>query len=527
MPEYRNDGASLANIGRIGELAFEMICRQSQFECSSLTPDMTGKDFVVESRLEDAANSDGASIDTRSPPLQVIVQLKSILLKNDTVKLSLSVAERLAKDTRPAVIAIFKVDHKDRPVELYLLHLIDDQLARVLKALRRASAGEKSLNNKNITFKTTHALRASLDPDLFRTMLFDLGGEGMLEYSAKKSHQLRELGFTPNRFNVRFSIPQSRAAIDGLLGLEPVEVHDLVVNERRFGLDFPVATSAKKMVNIIPPTSKGIILFYRGRDNSADYVMLQANYAVVPPAREGEDFGFLAQTPYGDVVLRLDSWAFRKSDDYATDQAHTAHQWTGFFKLASIIGNRDFTMRFENDAGSPPFGYEVSDQSSTTDTSEADEFLELLGCWRPIEKALGHEDEAFALADLRCDQEAVKFIGATMQRVGAFFDIPTDEPHPHDLVEVRSAFIGAIQLLGMWVGVFIPVAISTNSGTQSPINAKQTSKTVIEALEPTDIEKSFEQFAEKYGNLAGIEIALMQEPGDFLSGVANLVRLPR
>ncbi|WP_440410372.1 hypothetical protein [Neorhizobium petrolearium] len=99
-------GDDLDRMGAKGENHLEKLCLDAGLKFSKVQPDKTGKDYIVEFDLEPPGHT---PLDRRPPPLQIVVQVKTILAKNDSAKVSLSVAERLAKDTRPAIILIFKI----------------------------------------------------------------------------------------------------------------------------------------------------------------------------------------------------------------------------------------------------------------------------------------------------------------------------------------------------------------------------------------------------------------------------------
>jgi hypothetical protein len=100
------EGDELDRIGAIGEVHFNALCLKAKLKCSIVFPDKTGKDFVVETSLQPATPE--RSLDKRPAPTQIIAQVKTILAKNSTVRISMSVAERLTKDTRPAIISRFQ-----------------------------------------------------------------------------------------------------------------------------------------------------------------------------------------------------------------------------------------------------------------------------------------------------------------------------------------------------------------------------------------------------------------------------------
>jgi hypothetical protein len=245
------EGEELDRIGDLGEGEFRMLCRRAGLHCSKVEPDRTGKDFIVEFKL---AEPNGiTSIDRRPPPAQIVVQVKTILAKNDTVRLSLSVAERLAKDTRPTVVAILRIDEQDQFVDLHLVHLIDGRLGRVLQALRKASKIKNArLHERTISFKISHGSQVERNAPAVYAAFAGFAAGNMLEYGVEKRRQIEELGFEAYRYNMKFSLPHAPDDIvDGLLGLKRLDIENVVITERRFKIDLPWDTIAKATIGAL------------------------------------------------------------------------------------------------------------------------------------------------------------------------------------------------------------------------------------------------------------------------------------
>ena len=108
------DGNEFDRIGRIGELALELLATSSDLLVSKPMPDKTGKDYLVEFPLEpyDA----GISYDRRPAPTGCVVQIKTTKATNGKVVCKLTAAERLAHDPRPSAICILRLDENDNVV---------------------------------------------------------------------------------------------------------------------------------------------------------------------------------------------------------------------------------------------------------------------------------------------------------------------------------------------------------------------------------------------------------------------------
>src|SRR5690606_15774368 len=69
------------------------------------------------------------------------------------VSLTLSAIERLAKDPRPAVVIVFRLGPNGDPIRGHAIHLLNDQLALVLRRLREAQQKDmRRINRASVSF---------------------------------------------------------------------------------------------------------------------------------------------------------------------------------------------------------------------------------------------------------------------------------------------------------------------------------------------------------------------------------------
>ncbi|MHC6157008.1 hypothetical protein ACVSQB_35225 [Bradyrhizobium elkanii] len=144
-------------LGKKGEARFSEICSDTKLVRNpSVDHDRTGWDYIVE--FEQQAPNGRETLDTRRSPLSAHVQVKTMWNRNDEFRMRLSAAERLAKEPKPAFVYVFKVNDKLDFVSAYVVHILDGNLATILKRLRKEQAkGTKShqINKKYISFKAS------------------------------------------------------------------------------------------------------------------------------------------------------------------------------------------------------------------------------------------------------------------------------------------------------------------------------------------------------------------------------------
>ena len=123
-------------LGDKGENRFREICADAKLICNSSGRDRTGWDFFVEFPFE-AAN-EKQTLDKRISPISCHIQLKTKWPQSKPgLKMRLSSAERLSKEPKPTFVYVFKVDEKGEFVDAYLIHILDNPLAEILKRLRK------------------------------------------------------------------------------------------------------------------------------------------------------------------------------------------------------------------------------------------------------------------------------------------------------------------------------------------------------------------------------------------------------
>ncbi|WP_340318051.1 hypothetical protein [Rhizorhabdus argentea] len=226
-------------LGDAGEDLFKLLCSQAQLIPNPSTRDRTGWDFRVEFQMDDTA---ATTLDKRLPRV-CQVQVKSTAGSGNTVAARLSSVDRLAKDTAPAAIVVFRMRADGTPLMGYVIDLIDDQLARVLQRLRSVEkSGRTDTNQIKITFdyrkgRPFKSTPAGLKEALAATSPVDVAG-----YGDKKRNQLATLGFNDDggiEANALVWIESRDHFMKLISGLAPLKPMKLEAYERRFDILLP------------------------------------------------------------------------------------------------------------------------------------------------------------------------------------------------------------------------------------------------------------------------------------------------
>lgn len=231
-------------LGEKGENRFREICADAKLICNSSDRDLTGWDAIVEFPFQ--APGENSTLDNRIAPLSCHFQIKTIWEENESIRLQLSSAERLAKELKPAFIYVWKA----RDVELvdaYLIHVIGEPLAVILKRLRteHANATGVLINKAFIEMSPRkYGRQIATTGAALKAAIIEERTSNPYTYVERKKRQLAELGFESQRYDGQIDLgPATREEIvEGLLGLKRIPVSKFESFETRFGIRLPIST---------------------------------------------------------------------------------------------------------------------------------------------------------------------------------------------------------------------------------------------------------------------------------------------
>jgi hypothetical protein len=516
-------GDELDRIGQLGEVHFTDLCLKAKLKCSKVEPDKTGKDFVVETALGSASPT--KPLDMRPPPIQIVVQVKTILAKNHTVRISLSVAERLAKDLRPTIICIFRIAQDDSINEMTFLHLVDEELAHLLKGLRRASSkGTVNPHEKTISLKVPANAWVESSPSDFCRLMAALPGGNMITYAQEKHRQLEELGFDDSRYSMRFSlnVASQDELIDGFLGLSPLSAEQVTIFERRFKIPLPIESGSGSGVMHFTPEHKIRGSLELRSHKSDERVKVTANLAMIgPPVVSEENIAISSETVLGRIIMGNGRWTYRFPEDFNEDNLHTATVWGDYFRFQTILSGGAFDITLEAE-GNAPLKMSVDEPRDTSDAFER--YAAFVDKLRIIVSAIGQEDLKFPISIAREQSRQLVCLARMLEATDTRFVVPDDLDPPLDLADDKSAYVSAVNVLGVWVGVFFPMIVTTRevSGVRE-IFGRQSTQAILERLDQCRLQENFERFRNKYETISGVNSIFVQMPGQFTSDTVTVL----
>ncbi|GJD58260.1 hypothetical protein [Methylobacterium dankookense] len=341
---------SSEELGNRGEKEFDSLCSSTKLIVNSVKRDLTGWDFLIEFPQEAQSN---IPLDVRNNPHSCKIQIKAMWEDNDEVKFRLSSLERLAKDPGPTFVCVLKFGPDLKCTKLYFIHLLDDNLALVLKRLRSESAkGISKINNKEVAIRPSK-IGIEIKPDggeIERTILKQIG-DSFEAYTSKKSSQLRNLGFEQDRltFSVTFKVPPKQIAEAFLGSGEALEVSRFEGVESRFGIPLPILGINGPGRLSIQPTNPGTYTIALRSLKGGLPVILVATMYSIPPAMAARLGGPQVRLDTGllDIRMKAKSCTITALEAGKLNIKASLSDWLSHFKALKIMvdGNFVFELR--------------------------------------------------------------------------------------------------------------------------------------------------------------------------------------
>lgn len=241
-------------MGGIGEEEFSGLCRKGHLVANdSKRNDKMGWDFLVE--FPHPHTGIGERFETRRKLPDIKVQVKTIWADHNSVDVGLSALDRIAGWDYPSFVALFRINPDKTLKDLHLIHLLGENLARVLEALRKSDAeGSLTTKNKTLSFGIKHGTAVPLDGDALATAFTKAYGEDPGSYIIRKRAERESLGFAARPFNLSFSLAakNTEEVLDFQLGLRRGTATEIEVTETRFGVTRVVQQDASGVVEVRP-----------------------------------------------------------------------------------------------------------------------------------------------------------------------------------------------------------------------------------------------------------------------------------
>lgn len=333
-------------LGRHGESIFRGLCSvcPELVVNKSSDNDSAGWDFTLDFRPEPPKQPDAwprETLDTREPPISCRVQVKSIWHHRDQISLKLSTLDRLTAYPGPTFIYVLKFSEQDltRPTSAHLIHLLHDNLGRVLLGLRRADSLNKKLTKASVNFSVARSGEA-LEPagktirDAIVKNVEGLGG--LRGYISEKARQSRTLGFDESSITGSMTFKaELNELVDGFLGLRPLDVSKFQVVIKRFGIALPQFPKpiTNGVVEIKPSDPTFCKLVARPRDGSPPIIFDAEFRTPAVPGLPREHHKMLFLCRIFRLILTSDGARFETDSEVIRGEALPIDEWERYFSL--------------------------------------------------------------------------------------------------------------------------------------------------------------------------------------------------
>lgn len=301
-----NEILSNEDLGESAESLFKHLCDRAGLTANKSNRDRTGWDFIVDFPFRDERSP--RTLDQRQK-VTCHVQVKATAsLGNGSVSLKLSAADLLAKDSRPSLIVVFRLNKEGAAIRGYLVHLLDEPLGKLLRRLRlEESKGQRDIQKRKISFAYRKLGKPfEPTPSGLRAALAEACGPDPAGYALEKVRQLSELGYENGELEVEgvFHVGDDEQFARVLLGLEPMRPVAIEAFDVRFGIAVPYRGELFNTIQeifVLPPAVTDCTIVVKGPP-LMPAATLEAQLVVASPI--DSRFRMLIQHPHFEFTFR-------------------------------------------------------------------------------------------------------------------------------------------------------------------------------------------------------------------------------
>lgn len=333
-------------LGKKGEARFEEICAEAGITCNRSADDTAGWDFLLNFPAPDDA---AVSLDSRLPGVTCYVQVKTVFAPAHAAKLSLNMAERLAKYPNPSFICLFVVDKALHFINAYLIHMEGDRLAAVLHRLRQAEKDKQHtrLNKLSITIlPLEHESFALKGPDL-ALRIQTLVGPDVDAYIASKHAQRETLGYEKSPYEMSFQFETNDldvifATFAGRNTEVPVQINEMF--ESRFRIRLPFGAPGPAKITIQPNSVEDCRIRYIEKPRCVPIIF---EGKVTRVRLNGITRLYITFQAFTCIIEQGPHGTKMQFDEHSLDAPVAIDEYIGVMKLFSGLTTEIGTLEFE------------------------------------------------------------------------------------------------------------------------------------------------------------------------------------
>ncbi|MER9002554.1 hypothetical protein NKI15_02830 [Mesorhizobium sp. M0862] len=240
----------------------------------------------------------------------------------------------------------------------YLVHLIGNELARVLRRLRLAEARKAhEINHIEISYNY-EKVGQRFEPTAAGLLaaLTSACGENPGAYTMEKQRQLMELGYEHGQFEAEVMIwIEGQEHLNNLvLGLVPLKPHRLRVFDSRFGIRLRYQGTLFddiEELRLTPPTLGPCEVSIRG-PGFGQAARFEAEMFIGPPLLGPYTPELLVRHP--DFTIRLTPEGLRFESVGSIDEArHSLDEWAELLRALTLLSTKQATLAIAGNARIP------------------------------------------------------------------------------------------------------------------------------------------------------------------------------
>jgi hypothetical protein len=298
---------TMRDIGDMGEDEFGKLCSSVGLTRNKSQKDKTGWDYLVEFPIPRVA---GEPADLMPPALQCRVQVKATDKHRRRWDVGLSNLERLAKSPIPAFICLLEFNGEENAKNIYLVHIGEVLIRRVLRRLRESEAVSDQRTKRasvSIAFSDSDRLARPNGACLKQAIEAHVP-QGYDKYVQWKGRLLKTLGYEHGHgyVNYRFT---ARDPVKDLLNLElglqdSLEVDDVSMHDTRFKIDrqLPLLRGRAK-ISMVPTTLKATIAFRERKSSPGIEFPAQLHSPSINHMLPREGVTIRVKTRFFDIII--------------------------------------------------------------------------------------------------------------------------------------------------------------------------------------------------------------------------------
>lgn len=505
-------------IGRVGEIKFDEWCNEASLTSSAQNPDLLGIDRYVE--LPTPRPTQFQSLDIRPSAASCYVQIKTISASQTSWRISLSVAERLAKSVKPAFVVLIKLDSQNKVQSAAIAHIRGHLLERILKRLRAIEPNAPAdLNKRYLSLTEKDGITIALSGKAISDALASAIGPSMDAYARDKEEEKSTLGYPEYRYRINVTLSPTKydELVDAFLEGKPVKFERLEVFEERFSISRPASPGKISRGTLTAGPIKDSCASLRIESIlSGEFVELDCdlNFPAIPGIPK-EYFRFKLESKIINIMVAADTITATISGLNDESVAHDASSWEAAFSALHLLVAGKCRISFREKTSGASYQVGDSDVINPEEMAAFQELKELAKALRWLYQASRTPEEPLSFSTLQNIKDEVLAAHAIMNgspQAGQISFCPSQEQI--DLAQIPESIV-AVFVSGVPVGdkVFA-YAARTNCSKTSATSKWQSDRFIpvsVSLLEGTDVVQAYKQYVRQVEEITGARGVMVRE----------------